>query len=410
MPWIAGIRRSKSVQRIHNYGKEILALIGSVFLLGVVSGYSSPPDVVAGAAELDADSQSRPNIVWIVSDDFRLPFGDHVRALVDAGAAVAEMSSVAESSLTTRSVLLTGMHATVLGLDDDGWSRVPESGVKVVPEWLRRAGYYTSRGGSALHNLAANQSTAVPRDLSQPGLIGAWDAAGRGVDWKGKSKDWEFPCTVSFGCAGVATERDRPFFAMFNLATAGSELDSEIGSVLAELRADGHFEHTVVFLVGTSGDRTPLVVWAPEANRAELRYGDDVSVIDLAPTVLSLAGLSIPFRMKGNVLFDQTERQSEVKLATKDQSISMSSISDEIPTAAQPNGYPTGGLFHVAPRTELQCDTEGSTIVYTTEREPPFYWRIYTGPFRMRFWTLRFQCGRLGYHNSEIVRYEFDIE
>ena len=29
----------------------------------------------------------------------------------------------------------------------------------------------------------------------------------------------------------------------------------------------------------------------------------------------------------------------------------------------------------------------------------------------MRFWTLRFQCGRLGYRNSvHIVTFDFDIE
>ena len=82
----------------------------------------------------------------------------------------------------------------------------------------------------------------------------------------------------------------------------------------------------------------------------------------------------------------------------------------EVPVAATPAGYPTGGLFHVAPRVDLQCATEGSTVVYTTEHEAPFYWRLYTGPFRMRFWTLRFQCGRLGYRDSDIVVFDFDIE
>ena len=80
------------------------------------------------------------------------------------------------------------------------------------------------------------------------------------------------------------------------------------------------------------------------------------------------------------------------------------------PTTATPTGYPAGGLFHVAPRIELSCETPGSTIVYTTERVPPFYWRLYRGPFRMRFWELRVQCGRLGYENSDVVMYEFDIE
>jgi len=81
-----------------------------------------------------------------------------------------------------------------------------------------------------------------------------------------------------------------------------------------------------------------------------------------------------------------------------------------VPQAADPRGYPTGGLFHSAPQVELWCDTEGSTIIYTTERVSPFYWRLYTGPFRMRFWTLRTKCGRLGYLDSDVTTYEFDIE
>ena len=80
------------------------------------------------------------------------------------------------------------------------------------------------------------------------------------------------------------------------------------------------------------------------------------------------------------------------------------------PTAVTPGEYPTGGLFHLSPQVELWCDTGGSTITYATEREAPFYWRLYTGPFRMRFWTLRFQCGRLGYRDRTVVTYDFDIE
>ena len=56
------------------------------------------------------------------------------------------------------------------------------------------------------------------------------------------------------------------------------------------------------------------------------------------------------------------------------------------------------------------CKTEDATVIYTTERVAPFHWRLYMGPFRMRFWTLRFQCGRLGYRDSDVVSYDFDIE
>ena len=37
-------------------------------------------------------------------------------------------------------------------------------------------------------------------------------------------------------------------------------------------------------------------------------------------------------------------------------------------------------------------------------------WKLYTGPFRIVDWQLRFRCGRLGYHDSETVKYDFDVE
>jgi len=87
-------------------------------------------------------------------------------------------------------------------------------------------------------------------------------------------------------------------------------------------------------------------------------------------------------------------------------------VAPHAPVAATPGGYPTGGLFHVAPRVELRCDTEGSTIVYTTEREAPFYWRLYTGPFRMRPWTVTFSglCNAPGTWHVYALEARFGIE
>ena len=80
------------------------------------------------------------------------------------------------------------------------------------------------------------------------------------------------------------------------------------------------------------------------------------------------------------------------------------------PTAARPESYPRGGLFHVAPRVTITCATEGSTIEYTTDRGDELRWTLYTSPFRLVDWKLRFRCGRLGYHDSEIVQYDFNVE
>ena len=138
-----------------------------------------------------------------------------------------------------------------------------------------------------------------------------------------------------------------------------------------------------------------------------------MSVLDVAPTVLTLAGVAIPSHMQGRVVVDHeavpASASAVYEAHSKDRSLS-GGLDGGPSVAATPSGYPTGGLFHVAPRVELGCETQGSSIIYTTEREPPFHWRLYTGPFRMRFWTLRFQCGRLGHLDSEVVTYDFDIE
>ena len=76
--------------------------------------------------------------------------------------------------------------------------------------------------------------------------------------------------------------------------------------------------------------------------------------------------------------------------------------------AARPRAHPQGGTFHRPTAVALSCPTEGATIEYTTELGKAPRWKLYTGPLRLRageLRELRFRCGRLGYFDSEIVRY-----
>ena len=77
-------------------------------------------------------------------------------------------------------------------------------------------------------------------------------------------------------------------------------------------------------------------------------------------------------------------------------------------SAARPRAHPQGGTFHRPTAVALSCPTEGATIEYTTELGKAPRWKLYTGPLRLRaseLRELRFRCGRLGYFDSEIVRY-----
>ena len=130
--------------------------------------------------------------------------------------------------------------------------------------------------------------------------------------------------------------------------------------------------------------------------------------------MLALAEVAVPPYMDGQPVGDSLmsaySKQSSKELGISPKVTPSTWPDAHPPTAAVPEAYPQGGLFHVAPRVELSCATEGATIIYTTERMDPFYWRLYKGPFRMRFWTLRAKCGRLGYLDSNVSTYDFDIE
>ena len=428
--------------------------------LGVAAGLLSVlaaacgggPGAVADVPPEAGEPPGPPNVVWLVADALEVPLGEHAAALAAQGTTY-DLAGRPPSAPAMRSALLTGVEPRTLGLGDEGLAVPPDAGVTVVPERLRRAGYYASRSGPPLHGL----SVAAPdadRDpaLAQPGLLGAWDAAGPKADWRGRRKDWDYPCTVAFGCGGPPHDPERPFFALFNLTTSGAALDAEIGRVLAALAEDDLESTTAVFLTG-SAPGAPLVVRWPGGGAPDAPGTATVQVVDLAPTTLALAGEPVPPYMTGRSLpgvdagvgagdaggraggrqraagrwSAGEQRAAEDRGGTgsahaeaatppgADPAVALRAeparpADAGVPRASTPAGYPTGGLFHVAPRVELWCATEGSTIVYTTEREAPFYWRLYTGPFRMRFWTLRAQCGRLGYRDSEMLRYEFDIE
>ena len=429
---IAG--RGARVQRAP--GVIALGILAACLIAALSVACGDRPTAIAASFPDGGGPPRRPNVVWIVADALAPPFGRHIAALAEQGVSYDVASPPSASAAANRSALLTGVDPQALGLVDGGFSTPPSAGVAVVPERLRRAGYYTSRAGSPLHNLSvAASDDAGDAGPAQPGLLGAWDAAGSDADWRSRRKDWEHPCTVSFGCGGPPHDPERPFFALFDLTASGAALDAEVGRVLAALAEDGLERTTAVFLIGGAGE-APVVTRWPAAAMPDATGGGHVRLVDLAPTALALAGVPVPVYMTGRALPVAGQHHPAAASANPtapepaapirpaaggDRSATgihaaaarppgREAKGNGPPAAAAPAGYPTGGLFHVAPRVELWCDTEGSTIVYTTEREAPFYWRLYTGPFRMRFWTLRVQCGRLGYRDSEVVRYEFDIE
>jgi len=210
--------------------------------------------------------------------------------------------------------------------------------VKCFPEYLRRAGYYCTNNSKTDYNFP------VPQE--------AWDECGGKAHWKNRPEGKPF-----FSVFNITTTHEsqiRTPQAVFDRRTAKltdeqrqdrakvhlppyypdtpvvrndwaryleliTAMDYEVAARLEELGQAGLQNDTIVFFwsdhgaglprakrwVYDSGTRVPLIVRIPKRYRVE-GQGEPgtvderlISFVDLAPTVLNLAGVSIPEHMQG---------------------------------------------------------------------------------------------------------------
>ena len=101
---------------------------------------------------------------------------------------------------------------------------------------------------------------------------------------------------------------------------AMSAVDDSIGRLLAWLAENGYAENTIVMLMGDNGFlfgehglidkrnayeesmRVPLVAWGPSVLPASYKVDEIVANLDIAPTMLDIAGLKSPVQFEGQSL------------------------------------------------------------------------------------------------------------
>jgi N-sulfoglucosamine sulfohydrolase len=316
---------------------------------------------IAAAALLTLSSAAahaqgvRPNILWISNEDM----SPHLGAYGDALARTPVLDRFAREStrftraFTTapvcapsRAAIITGMYQTAIGAQHmrttedrvpelpGPYLAVPPFYVKAFPEYLRAAGYYTTNRAKTDYQFGA------------PFTI--WDDLGPTAHWRNRRGP------------------NQPFFSVFNLeithesrifqtsaARQGkplvtdlgridippyypdtpavreelgrmydniADMDGQVGEILKQLEDDGLAGNTIVFYWSDHGDgvprakrslydsglHVPLMVRCPRKLAAVCGTAsvsnELVSFIDLAPTVLALAGAEIPTHLQGRVL------------------------------------------------------------------------------------------------------------
>lgn len=307
-----------------NRGRPYLGVLVALFLLA-----SAPTQVWA---------QERPNILWLSSEDNGPQLGAYgdrysttpsLDALAARGIRFTRAWAAAPVCAPSRTAIITGVVPQTTG-GMHMRSEVPLGApVRMFPALLRDAGYYTSNN--------------VKEDYNHPTAPDVWDDSSRTAHWRKRRQGQPFFAVFNNVTTHESQVRARPHVPVHDPASVQvppyhpdapevrrdwaqyydklSEMDAEVAVVLRQLEDDGLAASTIVVYWGDhgvglprgkrwlypAGLDVPLIVYVPERFRDLAPRGYTpgasldrlVSLLDLAPTMLSVAGLRPPQWMQG---------------------------------------------------------------------------------------------------------------
>lgn len=288
---------------------------------------------------MGAGAVDRPNILWITSEDHGPQMGcygdglartPNVDALAAKGMLFKHVWSVAPVCAPARTCLITGVYpSSTGGLHMRSMVSLPKE-MRMYPQILREAGYYCSNNSKTDYN------------LREPGKV--WDESSGAAHWKKRPEGQPFFAIFNSNKSHESQIRRRPHQQVTDpsrIRVPGyhpdvpavredwaqyydqvSEADADAGTVLKEIEVAGQAGDTVIFYYAdhgsgmprskrwpcNSGLQVPLVVYFPEKwkHLAPKEYAAGgksermISFADLAPTVLSIAGIKPPEWMQGH--------------------------------------------------------------------------------------------------------------
>ncbi len=311
-------------------------MIRPVRLTTAVVALLFPLAIGAAASPDSAPKAVRPNILWITSEDngpFLGCYGypdattPNLDKLASEGILYRNAFANAPVCAPARCTIITGVYPPSMGTQHmRSRNRIPDM-IRLFPRYLREAGYYCTNRSKTDYNL-----TPVDRQ--------AWHTITRGDHTKRKPGQPFFavynigtshesslhrPVDSSLTTADVVvppyhpdTPEIRANWAQYHRVV--TRMDGQVGAMLDRLQREGVADDTIVFYFADHGGILPRSkrflydtgVHVPMI----IRFGTNVahlsphtpgattdrlvSFIDLAPTVLSLAGIPIPDYMQGH--------------------------------------------------------------------------------------------------------------
>ncbi|MEN8733904.1 MAG: sulfatase [Lentimonas sp.] len=293
--------------------------------------------------------QSRPNIVWLTSEDNSASW---LRLYNENGVAMPTVEKLAENGLVfnhafscgtvcsvARSTIISGMYAPRTGTEYHRREKtvpMPE-GTKMFPYYLRQAGYYTTNCYKEDYNFDPAEKEGV------------WDESSKKASYRKRQAGQPFfhvqnykvthESSLHFKNLKQSTDSalsDAKLYAYhpdtktFRYTYARyldnhAKLDNQLGGFIKGLEEDGLMDDTFIFYYGdhggvlprgkgyayNNGQQVPMVVYVPKnwqhlapAVRGN-RIDGFVEFVDLSATVLNLAGAGIPTGIDGEPFLGQ---------------------------------------------------------------------------------------------------------
>lgn len=303
--------------------------------------------------------ESKPNIVVFIADDAGMDYGcygnpyiktPNIDALGRGGICFDNAFLTASQSSPSRTSMLSGRFAHTIGTEDLH-TGLPDS-VKILPAYLHEAGYYTGimlkshLGKNGDRQFDWNDNGFYPDWVQGKWNAKALDNFNQFLDSAGTQPFFLWVGFVdphrayrdedSVNAAPRVNDPGRTIVPPFLADDAQtrddlsayydeiSRMDAHIGNMTAALEKRGLRENTIIIYLSDNGMpfpgakataydagiRTPLIFNWPGHISPSTRYTGLTSTIDLAPTLLDLAGVEKPQHMFGQTfkaaLFDQT--------------------------------------------------------------------------------------------------------
>lgn len=288
-----------------------------------------------------------PNILWVTCEDMSPNLGCYGDAyaitpnldrFAGEGVRFTQAVGITGVCAVNRSCLITGMYSSSLGSHDMRSRIALPDNIKCFSDSLRRAGYYCTNNAKTDYNFP------VPKD--------AWDDCGHKAHWKNRKPGQPFFAVFNFTGTHESRYRVSPknFAALTKRLKPGERhdpakapvppfhpdtptvrrdwanyydtitaMDYWFGDKLRELSDAGLADNTIVFFysdhgvglpgckkwVWNGGLQVPLLIRTPKPLKhlalapAGSVTDRQVSFVDFAPTVMSLARQPIPRHMQG---------------------------------------------------------------------------------------------------------------